>query len=165
MPSRKPANSYSCNECSKTFPTFEIASTHVKHAHGKPGPSSSNNNNNNNGASSLPCNLCENTFQDKSLLLQHLKAYHGVSNPENRFMGGDSQMQSPPRQVPIINKIKVKPSSANSRASLPSFGKAQLTPSNYNNNNVSKQNGSLGSLVGLINRGSISLSRVKSEGK
>ena len=97
---QKPANNYSCNECNKAFPTFEIASTHVKHAHGKPVTSSST------GASfTLPCNLCENTFQDQDLLLQHLKAYHGVSNPENRFMGGqggDGQMQSSPPRSLII---------------------------------------------------------------
>ncbi|OXA56911.1 zinc finger protein 236 [Folsomia candida] len=134
------------------------------------------------GQTSLPCNLCDNTFQQRAHLLQHLKAYHGVSNPERRFTDAafptpgttansnpiDEMMTPPsatPRQMVTNNHNKFKQFPLSGSLLHKSFGKPQIRSLIGFQNTMQCKNdeGSLESLMGLINRGSISLSLSKVE--
>jgi hypothetical protein len=146
--------------------------------------------NNTSSLSSFPCNLCDNSFQQRAHLFQHLKAYHGVSNPERRFTEPSFNAATnitPPLPPPQSRPIKIPqrqivqqpnkkqqpikqqqfPSFHQQQGSLlvsKSMGKPQirsLLGSMHASMNNKQDEGSLGSLMGLINKGQLSLSKIE----
>lgn len=147
------------------FPSLEIAETHYRMVHAKNKDAwNGQNSNGTTAATLLPCNLCDNTFQQRAHLLQHLKAYHGVSNPERRFLDNPFMNNSSPSPAPRLIAAKPRPkllpvasfhhNSEFTRSVRPqSQSLLRVNPTPAGNHHAT-----LGNLMGLINKGSISLS-------
>jgi len=141
---------------------------HIRNMH----PSSSNSNTPAQGQASFPCNLCDSVFNQKTHLSQHLKSYHGVSTPKvdprMQAVGGINSVR-PMIPVRNIRQHVASPSPTqratnlrNNQSLLIKNKNLQAMPRQLNNNAGGEGNLDLGSLMGLINRGSLSLSRVTS---
>ena len=128
-------------------------------------------------ASNLQCNLCEQTFQHRLLLTQHLQTYHGVSHSDNLFQNVQETQFTNPRifnnsyktqqsfNIPTSKNFYKTPQSGNNLKSPQSLVKKRPTSVKAKLNSLGidvPADGSLGNLMGLINRGSLSLSRVMS---
>jgi hypothetical protein len=170
---------FSCSKCGKVFARKEAAVEHIRSVHvhslNKKSPQQQTPPPPN---QAFPCDLCDNAFQQRVHLNQHMKSYHGVSAPSgvsdqayqqpnmrleqvtrNRNTSGRPEIRRNPVQNPQVNNNN-RPMSNNPRSLLqkPRANNNSHTVLNVPMKTERDVNRSLGNLMGLINRGSLSLS-------
>lgn len=139
---------FNCRICGSEFQRKDALQEHIRRTHGIE-PSSQIGGNGTavktpgaGAASTIPCNLCDQRFQDRGKLLSHMTTVHGliVNSPpglpkasQNPQRVQNNLGQHQPKLKPMVKSVTAKPASS------------------FNSNN-------LGSLMDLINKGSITLS-------